>query len=274
MAGESKAGRVKPTSGFFTEKNLKRNRKMSREQSIAQTLSQMTDSNGRMILQATSQGTSALIKAPPAVTDLICQYKEPTKLLATFNPQQQVNFTLDKRRAYLGKAPSLGLVGKAFAFGTAKSWAAIQLWDLAEFSGCKTKLSENQIDELAKIICVDYGYMKLTELMDFFRRFKSGEYGKFYGAVDPMVITCALREFAADRRTILARFEREDAELRRRNDPREIARDRAIKREARMKKFYSYNFRSRDFTIEEFEEIWWLFNLGYERKNHGYHEED
>lgn len=192
--------------------------------------------------------------------------------MALFNPGKQVDYTLDQRRAYLGKAPSLGLVGKAFAFGTAKSWAAIQLWNLAEFAGCKTKLTEDQIDELAQIICTEYGYLKLTELMDFFRRFKLGKYGKFYGAVDPLVITCALQEFLADRNAILSRLRREDEEERKRNDPEYIRFKRAYREHERMSKFYAWNFRSKDFTLDEFAEIWWLFNLGYESDSHGYRE--
>lgn len=41
--------------------------------------------------------------------------------------------------------------------------------------------------------------------MLFFWWFKSGKYGKFYGNVDPMVITSALREFIRDRNAIIAK---------------------------------------------------------------------
>lgn len=206
----------------------------------------------------------------PAAKELICRFKTPDNLLTLFNPGNQIEYTLDQRRAYLGKAPRLELVSKAFAYGTAKSWTAIQLWNLAEFAGCKTKLSIEQIDELSQIICNEYGFLKLTELMDFFRRFKTGEYGKFYGAVDPMVITCALREYMKDRAAILAKFEKQDKEAREMNDPEHIKFIRNYKAHERKCRFYAANFRSKDFTFEDFSEIWWLFNMGYERKDHGY----
>lgn len=41
--------------------------------------------------------------------------------------------------------------------------------------------------------------------MLFFWWLKSGKYGKFYGNVDPMVITSALREFVQDRNAIIAK---------------------------------------------------------------------
>ena len=109
--------------------------------------------------------------------------------------------------------------------------------------------------------------------MYFFRKFKAGEYGKFYGAVDPLTITCALKEFCDDRRTILSRLEKEEDDRRKRNDPEYISWLRKYNAHERMVRFYSLNFRSRDFTLDDFREIWWLFNLGYERKDHGYIEQ-
>jgi hypothetical protein len=85
-----------------------------------------------------------------------------------------------------------------------------------------------------------------------------------------MVITCALRDFATKRLEIIRNFEKEDKAQRERNSPEDIKYRQAYERMTRMKSFYSHNFRSEDFTMEEFEEIWWLFNLGYERPDHGY----
>lgn len=211
-----------------------------------------------------------MILQSPEVKALICRFDKPESLLAAFNPQMQVQYTLDKRRAYMGQAPSLGTVGRAFSTGTSKSWVIVQLWDLAEFCGCKTKMDKRQIDELAQLICAEYGYMKLTELMDFFRKFKLGEYGKFYGAVDPMVISCALREYKRDRMAIIDKFRKEDEEESKRNDPGEIAFRRKYNEHRRMMRFFSMNFRHLHMSEEEMRELWWLFNLGYERKDHGY----
>ncbi len=88
------------------------------------------------------------------------------------------------------------------------------LFDVSEFCGCKEKITPKQIDQLADIITLDYGYLKVTEVMLFFWWFKGGRYGKFYGSVDPMVITTALREFVKDRNVLIARKESEDEERR------------------------------------------------------------
>ena len=82
---------------------------------------------------------------------------------------------------------------------TTVAWLAPQLFDLSEFCGCKDKISEFQIEQCAAIIANTYFYLKVTELMLFFYRFKQGRYGRFYGAVDPLVITTSLRDFIIER---------------------------------------------------------------------------
>ena len=204
---------------------------------------------------------------------LVNQYKNAQSLLTVFNPTQQIDCTEDLNETYRGNAPSLVTVKDAFGGGTARSWLVIQLNDLSEFAGCKDKLPIKKIEEVANIFISEYEYLKLTELMDFFRKFKLGSYGKFYGSVDPMVITCAMIEFMKDRAGILKRLEMLESEKRKALDPEHICWNRKMRAYERKKKFYSYNFRSKDFTYEEFSEIWWLFNLGYERKDHGYVED-
>ena len=68
------------------------------------------------------------------------------------------------------------------------------------------------MEDLAYLIVCGYHWLKVTEVMLFFWWFKSGRYGKFYGAVDPMVITTALREFVKDRNAIIAKRDGMEAE--------------------------------------------------------------
>lgn len=209
----------------------------------------------------------------PEVTRLINIYKTVDNFLAIFNPSKQVVFTRDIEKAFCGMAPTLALVAKSFGNAARDNWLDIQLTELVVFSGCKDKLTKHQVQSLVGIIAEEYYYLKVTELMYFFRKFKAGEYGKFYGAVDPLVITCALKEFCKDRSIILSRIEQKRKEKEQRNDPEHIRYMRKRAEESRMCIFYSRNFRSKDFTLEDFREIWWLFNLGYERNNHGYQDE-
>ena len=109
-------------------------------------------------------------------------------------------------KCHFGKAPSLALVEQTYGRQTATSWLEIQLNNLSEFAGCKEKMTTAQIAETAAMILDGYPHYKLTEFMLFFQRFKRCEYGKFYGAVDPMVIFQALVTFNEQRaRAIQAR---------------------------------------------------------------------
>lgn len=77
-------------------------------------------------------------------------------------------------------------------------WLIAQLYDLCEYTGAK-KMDVHQATMLAEVIAQEYGYLKVSELLLFFFRFKTGSYGRFYGAVDPLVITSALKEFMKER---------------------------------------------------------------------------
>lgn len=72
-------------------------------------------------------------------------------------------------------------------------------------------MTPGQYEELAYIIASEFFFLKISELMLFFHRFKAGRYGRFYGSVDPMVITSALHEFVRERANALEQHERDDA---------------------------------------------------------------
>lgn len=212
----------------------------------------------------------AIAQLSPAARNLLAAYRNEDNFLSCFNPGRQVALTKDIASAFLGNAPSLGLVATAFGEDARDNWLDIQITELAAFSGCKDKLTDHQIQSLIDIVAEEYSYLKVTEIMYFFRKFKAGDYGKFYGTVDPLTITCALKEFCNDRLAILNRLEKDENEKRKRNDPDHIRDLRQYNAYQRMATFYSLNFRSKDFSMDDFREIWWLFNLGYERGDHGY----
>lgn len=82
----------------------------------------------------------------------------------------------------------------AFGEGAASSWLLIAITDLNAFSGSK-KMDDAQMKSLASLIAQRYSHLKYSVLQLFFYKFKSGDFGKFYGKMDPMVVTCALKDF-------------------------------------------------------------------------------
>ena len=102
----------------------------------------------------------------------------------------------------------------AWGLTFATRWLATHLIELNEYCGVGKKMSIQQIDQCAKLMVSQYGWLKPQEFMLFFLKFKAGEFGRFYGSIDPMVIANAISDFVKVRNTILdkAYAERERVE--------------------------------------------------------------
>ena len=93
-----------------------------------------------------------------------------------------------------------------------ETWISIQINDLNNFCGVKQKMTTTQIEDVATIIQYKYGILNISEINLFLLKFKAGEFGQFYGVVDPIVITTALGEFMRERAAELAIAARKEAE--------------------------------------------------------------
>lgn len=131
--------------------------------------------------------------------DIIAAYGQREQFLASFNPDMQRIVANDSALCYFGDIPTLSQINEAYGRHTAVMWLVPQLYDLSEYCGCREKLQGKPLEQCADIIASEYHYLKVTELMLFFHRFKVGKYGRFYGSVDPLVITTALRDFITER---------------------------------------------------------------------------
>lgn len=109
----------------------------------------------------------------------------------------QADFSMPQNRLRCFSAPvaTLSELAQIYSPTLTEVWLRIQIRDLAEFSGVKDKPSVEQLSDVAKVIIAEFYYLKITELMVFFQMFKSGKFGRFYGAVDGLVITEAIWEF-------------------------------------------------------------------------------
>ena len=125
-----------------------------------------------------------------------------------FNPDRQQDICKNAEQCYFGEYPTLGQI-KAYGENAPSVWLVAQLYDLSEYCGCKDKLSKRQYEQCAGVIAQEFSFLKVSEVMLFFHRFKSGRYGKFYGAVDPLTIGLALRNFLDERSYAIQRKESE-----------------------------------------------------------------
>lgn len=124
------------------------------------------------------------------------------------NPDVQPTFARNLQIAIMGDYPTLTDINLAYGKDFADLWLMPQITNLAAYTGAKNLTLEQERD-LASVIATEYHYFKITELLVFFHRFKTGRYGRFYGSVDPMVITCALREFRRERNELIDLYEQQ-----------------------------------------------------------------
>lgn len=143
---------------------------------------------------------------------MLRRYGGKQRFMELFTCGHEKAYCAHAGRCVLGTAPTLGQINAAYGANTSAAWMIPFLWKVSEFCGCKEKFTNDQMEDLAYLIAREYHWLKVTELMLFFWWMKSGRYGKFYGSVDPMVITTALRSFVKDRNDIIARHDAETQE--------------------------------------------------------------
>ena len=141
-------------------------------------------------------------------------YESKDEFLIKFNPKKQNEYIKHFDRCFIGNALRLTDVAGIYEEKTAIFWIKIQLLDLALFTGVK-KPSDEQITMLCETILANYGYLKVTELMVFFSKFKAGQFERFFGNFDAMVITTSLATFIELRKNwIFEAYQRQENEKR------------------------------------------------------------
>ena len=162
--------------------------------------------------QRQQQSSNALLIKK--TTTLINRYGDKKHFLAIFNPDLQAKACKYPDRCLFGDAPTLAEINITYGDTMATMWLIPQLYDLSEYCGCKDKLQGKPLEQCASVIAGEFFYLKVSELMLFFHRFKTGRYGRFYGAVDPLVITTSLRDFIRERNDAYAIHEQEERKAR------------------------------------------------------------
>lgn len=134
------------------------------------------------------------------------------------SPNRQIEVSEKREDFMLGEYPTLNDVALAYGRTAPIQWLIAQLTNLSEFCGVKDKLTGDQTEELAWLLKGQYGYYKVTQFLVFFHDFKMGRFGKFFGAVDPLVITSAIKEFDKERVLLISKLEREEEDKRLREE--------------------------------------------------------
>lgn len=140
--------------------------------------------------------------------------QEGADLLERYNPDHIFRKQLTANECFFGEYPTLGQLRAKFDSRFPGAWLMAHLYDLSEYCGCKGKLEGHALQQCASVISMEFHYLKVSELMLFFHRFKTGRYGRFYGTVDPLIITESLRTFCTERWNAYERHEQAQMEQR------------------------------------------------------------
>lgn len=140
------------------------------------------------------------------------KYGSREQFLVTMNPDTQIYAARHPDRAFFGEAPTLAILKATYGENTPTMWLLPQILDLVLYCNSKGTLNNRQAQFLADAIANEYYYLKVSEFLLFFYRFKLGNYGNFYGVVDPMLVTIALEKFVRERNDAIRSKERQEAE--------------------------------------------------------------
>ena len=169
-------------------------------------------------MQPKQSGCALTTRQNEIVSEVTSRYGSFDNVLNLFAPKYQGQYTLDEHRCYFGVAPRLSHLKFAYGDSAPIEWLSYQLIDLNRYSNCKM-MTDYQVKSLAQTIYKNYFYLKLSEVMLFFNKVKSAEYGQlFFGAVDPIPLMGALNKFAEERAEIVRKQEDKDARAERERD--------------------------------------------------------
>lgn len=174
-------------------------------------------------------------------------YGTAESLMKDFIPDNQALFARDATKSLEGDCPTIADMRRVWSEKYAEAWLSNQLRDLSEYAGPKEKLTFYQLEDATRMIISEFYYFKLSEFMLFFAYFKGGRYGRFYGGVDPLVITEALHKFKKWRNSTLDYIaeekRRKEIEQKPARDPECITREEWL----RYKPYYEKGISIEDF---------------------------
>lgn len=140
------------------------------------------------------------------------KYGNIPNFLKRCNPSFQSYYIDNPILAFRQEAPTLALLKQSFNNDITTAWLMPEIQSVSEFCGCKDKFTKDQLEETARLIASAYPWLKVSELLLFFGWLKLGRYGKFYGCLDPMVITTALQDFIRERSIYIDRLDQQKRE--------------------------------------------------------------
>ena len=127
--------------------------------------------------------------------EILSNYGDAHNFALVFNPSVQIMCAMNIERSLMGNAPTIRQLLHTYQLEHVQIWVMAHLEDLNEYAGVKNKIATNHIKELASMIIVKSSFLKSSEILLFFHKLKAGDFGGFYGTVDPLEVGEYLNSF-------------------------------------------------------------------------------
>ena len=153
--------------------------------------------------------------------EILSNYGDAHNFALVFNPSVQIMCAMNIERSLMGNAPTIRQLLHTYQLEHVQIWVMAHLEDLNEYAGVKNKMATNHIKELASMIIVKSSFLKASEILLFFHKLKAGDFGGFYGTVDPLKVGESLNDFLDWRRLELDKVNNKTAQDKRERNHKE-----------------------------------------------------
>lgn len=127
--------------------------------------------------------------------EIIRKYGDAHSFALAFNPSVQIKCAMNMERSFMSDVPTIRQLLHTYQMEHLQVWMMAHLEDLNEYAGVKNKMTTVQMKELASMIIVKSEYLKASEILLFFYKLKAGDFGGFFGTVDPQKVGEYLNAF-------------------------------------------------------------------------------
>ena len=135
--------------------------------------------------------------------------QSPSEIDRAYAPTNWGYVVANAGKAYTADCPTLAAVSTVYGNDYAVLWLTAQVTAVYAMSPNRDEGIVDGINIFCQTFFAEVRYYKLTELMLFFGRYKSGRYDASYSSFDTRRIGVAFREFLKERQVELAKAERE-----------------------------------------------------------------
>ena len=126
---------------------------------------------------------------------IVERYGDAHSFALAYNPSVQLKCAMNIERSLTGNVPTIRQLLHTYQMEHLQVWVMAHLEDLNEYAGVKNKMATAQMKTLASMIIVKSDYLKASEILLFFHKLKAGDFGGFYGTVDPQKVAEYLNAF-------------------------------------------------------------------------------